>query len=233
MNVKNLAAKLKFSTLAHTMVSLGMDPDEVDDKREAIKAIYDRFKVDGQALEYACPVCKADIPDLESCPFCGVSFTDEDESRTYVGAKKGRRPKGYTGPSGWELLRALVKSFGIPNKNVKHRKSVVSLWFTDGMICRCFVGTYSVRIQVPFPSERYGEKGVIVMDYDKPVKNMAARVYLEAKSDIKPVVEILKMTVSLKTADRPNRTVGRPRKPIPPKEDKPERRGRRNRPIQV
>lgn len=233
MDVKELSKRLKFSVLAASMQTIGLDPEEVDGKTDAIRAIYDRFKEEGHELEYCCPICKADIPDLDACPFCGVSFTEEAGARTYVGARKGRRVRNFQGPTGPILLRKLIQAFKIPRNQVKWRKSVVSLWFSDGMICRCFVGTYSVRVQLPFASENYGDMSNVVLDYGRPVKNMVSRVYLEGEEDIGNALKILKLTVKLKAADRPNRTVGRPRKPIKPKEDTAEPTRRRNRPIQV
>ena len=232
MDLKKRIRKLKFSALAASMKEFGLDPDEVDDKTEAVDAIYKYFEANDYGLDFKCPICGLDIPDFDSCPFCGITFV-EGESRTYIGARKGRRPRGYRGPSGVSLLKRLIEVLAIPRKQVKWKKSVVSFWFKDGMICRCFIGAYSVRVQVPFRSDKYENHRDVVLDYDRPVKNMEARVYLEAKSDVGPAVNVLKQTIKLKTADRPKRMVGRPRNPIKPLPDDPKPKRNRHRPIQV
>ncbi len=79
MNIPKFASGLKFKILARSMTRLGLDPNEVDDREEAVRAIYDRFAVDGLTTDYECDSCKGDIPDIDFCPFCGVSLVDEEE----------------------------------------------------------------------------------------------------------------------------------------------------------
>ena len=213
---KRLATKTSFQILAISMKDMGLDPDEVYDSAEAVQAIYDKLKVDGIALEFECNSCGGDVPDVESCPFCGVSFDEgEGVGQSYVGARKGRRPRNHEGVSGPKLFRLLLEAMNAERKFVKWQKSVVSLWSENGngMLARCFIGAYSVRVQLPFGSEKFKGHSGKVYDYERPVKNMVSRVILEGESDIGAAKSILTQTEKLKAAvgKRTNR-----KKPIPP-----------------
>ena len=216
MDFKKLVKKTRFSILANTMSDLGLDPDEVYDSVSAIEAIYNKLKVDNQELDFECNKCGADIPDVDSCPICGSSF-DEDEGvgQSYIGARRGRRPRRYRGITGVGLFRLLLNAFGISRRYVRWKKTVVSIWSENqnGMLARCFIGAYSVRFELPYGSERYDGYVSKIYDYKRPKKNMCSRIVLQAEDDVDGVVSVLKQTEVMKAATEKRKYR---KKPIPP-----------------
>jgi len=213
MDIADFARGLKFKTLARSMTRLGLDPETVDDKSEAVAAIYERFAVDGIEIEFECENCGGDLPDIDFCPFCGAVLSDEDEEETesdltnkskgipgelYRGARRGRLPKDEIRIAGTKLLARMIGVLGIGQDYIRYKKSVTSLWCHWGMFARCFVGTFSVRVHLPFEREQYEDPGGIVIDLEAPIKNMKSRLAVESLDEIEEVVSILKQTVILK-----------------------------------
>jgi len=212
MNIIKFADGLKFKILGRSMRRLGLDPDEVDTRADAVQAIYDHFSETGLEIMFECGSCKGDLPDLDFCPFCGSSLIEDDEDteedlthkskgipgELYRGARRGRLPKDEPRIAGTKLLARLVFVFGMPNEYVRQLKSVTSLWCHWGMFARCFVGAYSVRLHLPFEASDYEDPNEILIDHEAPVKNMKSRFSIESLDEIEEAVEILKKTVNLK-----------------------------------
>jgi len=211
MGTSEFLQKLKFKTLARSMVRLGLDPDSVDDKEEAVAAIHERFAVDGLEIEFECESCGGDLPDIDFCPFCGAVLSDEEEpepdltnkakgipGELYRGARRGRLPKDEIRIAGTKLLARMVGVLGISQDYIRYKKSVTSLWCHWGMFARCFLGTFSVRIHLPFEAGDYEDPNGIVIDLEAPIKNMKSRLALESLDEVEEVVGILKQTVILK-----------------------------------
>ncbi|MCK5019321.1 MAG: hypothetical protein KAS32_19835 [Candidatus Peribacteraceae bacterium] len=194
------------------MKRLGLDPDSVDDKEEAVEAIYDKFTADGKDLEYNCPECGADLCEVEMCPFCGenlsgppASETTEEAPEEKTEKKKRGRKKKEVDPNrvaGDDILTALCKEMEIPEENVHFKKSRVSLWTDAGLIAKCFTQAGSVRIHVPFLKEAYSKDSeALLTNFEKPIKNMYSRFTMSGLDDINGASTVLVETGKLKAAD--------------------------------
>ena len=76
---KAFLKRLKISKLREGMENLGLDPDEAENKEQAVEAIEEKFAADGAVMEYTCPNCGGDLPEVEECPYCGVDLSEEEE----------------------------------------------------------------------------------------------------------------------------------------------------------
>ncbi len=73
------------------------------------------------------------------------------------------------------------------------------MWCEHGLIGKCFPGARSLRIHVPFVADEYEDDAAeAVIDFDKPIKGMPARMSLEDDDDVKVAGEIMAQTVLLK-----------------------------------
>lgn len=210
MEIAEFAKGLRFKTLARSMARLGLDPDSVDDKAEAVEAIFERFAVDGLEIEFECESCGGDLPDIDFCPFCGASLSDGEPEpdltnkskgipgELYRGARRGRLPKDEIRIAGTKLLARMIGVLGISKEYIRYKKSVTSFWCHWGMFARVFLGTFSVRIHLPFEAGEYEDPDGIVIDLEAPIKNMKSRLAIESLDEIEEVVKVLKQTVLLK-----------------------------------
>jgi hypothetical protein len=201
--------KVSFAALKEGMVRMGLDPDTVDDKTEAVQAVYEKFALDETLMEYQCPSCDCDLPEVEVCPFCGADFTKKaaDDGKGKGKGKKGKKGgkkgrKKAEGDVGAKLFNALLKYTDIPDDMVHYKKSRTSLWCADGLIAKCFVGATSLRLNVPFVKGDYEDPKDLVTDFEIPIKNMPAKVVLKEEDQIADVAKILAQTVTLKKAQQ-------------------------------
>lgn len=242
--------KLNLSVLLSSIGRLGIETKGIDGIETAVKVIYRAFKDDEIELNFVCDKCGAEIPDLDFCPFCGVEYTETGVNESsihgilaafYRGAKRGRKGKLEERESGASLFNKVVEELGIPSKWIKYRSSVTSFWCEWGLFAKLYIGTYSVRIEIPLDITRYDEDKDIVVPFDEPYKNMKCRLTVECLGDIVPAVSILSQTVIQKkvdsdekerrkkggsvTVERTKKKMGRPlgktNKPKPPSRPKP------------
>jgi hypothetical protein len=208
MDQKELAKKSKFTILKDGMKRLGLNPDDVDDKEEAVKAIYDKLLVDGKETEGCCPTCGAELPMVEACPFCGESLVDDvpkeepqeaKKSKKSGRSKKDDKEEDPNRVAGTDLLAALIKEMEFPEEHVHYKKSRTSLWTDSGLIAKCFTQKWAVRLHVPFLLKNYSDEAqAILVDFEKPIKNMYARFTMNNLDDINLASTVLVETGKMK-----------------------------------
>lgn len=68
-------AKITTKTLKEGMKQFKLESDS--NKKNELEKMLDDY-LSKKELGYECPNCGKDIPDVDACPYCGESFTDEE-----------------------------------------------------------------------------------------------------------------------------------------------------------
>jgi hypothetical protein len=71
-------AAITLATLKKGAESLGIEVEPKISKKDLDALITEKLAT--QELGYECPSCGKDIPDLDSCPYCGENFIEEDNN---------------------------------------------------------------------------------------------------------------------------------------------------------
>lgn len=81
--MSNFANSLNFLQLQEGLKQLGLDPSWCNGKDEAVNAISLYFEKNNLELEYQCPSCGGDLPEIEICPYCGETFKEVEQEKSY------------------------------------------------------------------------------------------------------------------------------------------------------
>ncbi len=82
----------KLDVIVKTAEGLGINP-EGKSPEQLKQEILAEWIAKGITLDFCCPKCKNEIPDLPSCPFCGVPFVAEKKDSNIIQAPIPAAPK--------------------------------------------------------------------------------------------------------------------------------------------
>ncbi len=145
-------------------------------------------------LEFECPTCGKDLPETESCFYCGAFFDGVQEEQETV--PKSKRYANYDRVDGKRLLDKLIRFFAVDE--IRRGKTVISFWDKHlGAIFKVEFKKYSLKVEFPYRAERIANyKNLQITNYSTPRAGYPSRVHLRQLSDINP--QLLEALTSVK-----------------------------------
>ena len=69
---------MKLESLKKFAKDLGIKVSAKDKPKDIAKKIRKYWKENKIKVEFACPSCEEELPDIEECPFCGSEFAEDN-----------------------------------------------------------------------------------------------------------------------------------------------------------